>query len=68
LSDCFGEANVKRIGDPKSSWIAAAFDDSPKDSNNRFDGDVEPSDGRTNMMVGVLAWKADSSTDCWLRT
>jgi hypothetical protein len=36
LSDCFGEANVKRIGDPKSFWIAAAFDGSPKDSNNRF--------------------------------
>ena len=31
-------------------------------SSGRFVGDVEPSDGGTDMMVGVLAWKADSST------
>jgi hypothetical protein len=61
LSDCLGEANVDRIGDLESFWIAAAFDSSPKDSG-RFVGDVEPSDGGTDMMIGVLAWKADSST------
>ncbi|KAI2488739.1 hypothetical protein MHU86_25793 [Fragilaria crotonensis] len=36
LSDCLGEANVDRIGDLESFWIAAAFDSSPEDSNNRF--------------------------------
>ena len=67
MSDCLGEANVNRIGDPESFWIAAAFDGSPEEFQQQvrleeFVGDVEPSDGGTDMMVGVLAWKADSST------
>ena len=75
LSDCLGEANVDRIGDPKSFWRAVAFDGSPKDSNNRFVWKVRWRRGafrwwnrHDGWSLGLESRFFNHSTDCWLRT
>ena len=60
LSECLGETNVNRTsGLPRPSTAVPRI---PTGLSGRFVGDVEPSDGGgTDMIVGVLAWKADAS-------